>query len=87
MAQIESEVSAYMNDNFSFVVMRFERQAERLHVERSLLSTISQCSNCGPTEHWLGKFHPSAVIRKSGLWNIQGLDGLPLTLDEARQIV
>ena len=87
LQKIESEVSAYMNDNFSFAIMRFEKRSERFHVERSLLSTVSQCSGCGPTEHWLGKYHPNSVIRESGLWNIQGLDSLPSTLDEVCQIV
>ena len=87
LQKIESEVSAYMNDNFSFAIMRFEKRSERFHVERSLLSTVSQCSGCGPTEHWLGKYHPNSVIRESGLLNIQWLDSLPSTLDEVCQIV
>jgi hypothetical protein len=64
LQEVETEVTRYMNENFSFVVLRFDSQAERLHLVECLLSTIFRCRDCGPSGTWLGKFHPtSAVIR------------------------
>ena len=86
--QVEAEVTSFMIENLSFAVLLFETQAERLHYEERLLSTIYQCSDCGPSETWLGRHHPhSAVIRTGGLWNVQGLSGPPLSLEEAQQVL
>jgi hypothetical protein len=88
LKEVEIEVTRYMTENFSFAVLRFDTQAERLHYEEMLLSTIFHCRDCGPSETWLGKFHPtSAVMRGCGLWNIQGLLGPVLALDEAKRVV
>ena len=88
LKEVEEEVTRYMIGNFSFAVLSFDEQAERLRVEESLLSTIFRCEDCGPSETWLGKFHPtSAIIRSCGLWNVQGLKGPVLDLGEARRLV
>lgn len=75
LARVEDEVSAFMNGNFSFCVLRIDQRPTRLLLEQQLLSVVSQCESCGPSEQWLGKHHPNPVIRESGLWNIQGLNG------------
>ncbi len=88
LREIEAEVTCYMIENFSFTALSFDTQTERLHVEEALLSTIFHCSDCGPSETWLGKFHPkSAIIKACGLWNVQSLKGHLLNLTEAAQIV
>jgi hypothetical protein len=88
LQEVEADVTRYMVENFSFTVLRFDTQAERLHYEEMLLSTIFHCRDCGPSEAWLGKFHPSsAVMRGCGLWNVQGLLGPVLSLDEAKRVV
>jgi hypothetical protein len=88
LKEVENEVTQYMTENFSFSVLRFDTQAERLHYEEMLLSTIFHCRDCAPSEAWLGKFHPtSAVMRGCGLWNVQGLLGPVLSLDEAKHVV
>ena len=88
LQEIEAEVTRYMVANFSFAVLRFDTKEDRLHYEECLLSTIYQCSDCGPSEIWLGKFHPTSEILKScGLWNVQGLGGTALLLAEAKRIV
>jgi hypothetical protein len=77
-----------MVENFSFAVLRFDGEEDRLHHEECLLSTIYACPDCGPCETWLGKFHPtSEVIRTCGLWNVQSLAGKVLSLDEAKHFV
>lgn len=88
LKEVENEVTRYMTGNFSFAVLSFGEQADRLRVEERLLSTIFCCKDCGPSETWLGKLHPkSAVIRSSGLWNVQGLKGPVLDPGEARRMV
>jgi hypothetical protein len=88
LQEVESDVTCYMIEKFSFAVLRFDRKAERLQIEEKLLSTIFNCHDCGPSIEWLGKSHPTwASIRDTGLWNVQGLKGPVLTLEEAQQII
>ncbi len=88
LQQVENDVTRYMNEKFSFAVLRFDERSERLRVEESLLSTIYHCPDCGPSNTWLGKTHQkSAIISKGKLWNVQGLNGSVLTLEEVQAIV
>lgn len=88
LQEVEAEVTRDMVDNFSFAVLRFDSAADRRYYEECLLSTIYQCSDCGPSETWLGRFHPtSVVIRTCGLWNVQSLAGKVLSLDEAKRLL
>lgn len=85
---VEAAVTEYMADNFSFAVLQFDDEADRLGYEEALLTTIHQCPECHPSESWLGRHHPkSSVIRDSGLWNVQGFAGRPLSLGEAKHAV
>jgi hypothetical protein len=57
-------------------------------VDQARLNTIFQCPCCSPSETWLGKWHPtSAIVRTGGLWNMQGLRGPELLLDEAQRVI
>jgi hypothetical protein len=88
LQKVEADVTRYMVENFWFAVLRFDSEADRRDYEECLLSTIYQCSDCGPSAIWLGKFHPtSEVIRTCGLWNVQSLAGKVLSLDEAKRLV
>jgi hypothetical protein len=71
--EIERAVSAYMRENFSFVVVRLEEEAERLRLESKLISTVSSCDICGPSSRWLGLSSPVNKIRESGLWLVNEL--------------
>jgi hypothetical protein len=71
--EIERAVSAYMRENFSFVVVRLEEEAERLRLESKLISTVSSCDICGPSSQWLGLSSPVNKIRESGLWLVNEL--------------
>jgi hypothetical protein len=77
--EVEQEVSAYMNANFSFVVLRVDDKADRLAAESGILSVIAACDGCHASDSWLGRYHPSAAIRESGMWNILGLKETPIT--------
>ena len=75
---IEVEVTAYLQQHFSFVVFRVEDKADRLHLESKVISTVSSCSECGPSDRWLGLRSPKEKIRRSGLWLVNELDKEPL---------
>lgn len=83
---IEDEVDKYIFQNFSFAVIKADSKIERLEIESSLLATISSCNECSPSAHWLGLKHQNPVIRR-GLWNIQGLNGPTLSIDEVNKLM
>jgi hypothetical protein len=88
LGEIENEVTLYMSNNFSFAVLGIDEASERLRFESSLLSTIFNCRECGPSSNWLGKFHPRrAIIRESGLWNVFGLNGSVLSPEQVQKII
>jgi hypothetical protein len=38
-------------------------------LERELVATLSLCTVCGPSAHWLGLHAYSPKVQSSGLWN------------------
>lgn len=75
--KIESEVSRYIRRNFSFVVFEVKNKTDRLETESKLISTVSLCEECCPSDNWLGNFSPKAKIVKSGLWLVNELYKTP----------
>lgn len=75
--QIESKVSRYIKDNFSFVAFEVEDKTERLGIESKLISTISLCDECCPSDSWLGNYSPKGKIVESGLWLVNELYKTP----------
>lgn len=82
LREIENNVSTYINEKFSFVVLEIENKESRLQTETQILSTIAQCPACAKSANWLGNYHPHRTIREKGLWNIQGVNGIPLNNQE-----
>lgn len=80
--EIESRVSKYLRNNFTFSVFRVEDCKERLRLEEAIISTLNQADDFKPSEKWAGRFSPEIKIRTSGMWLKQGLDSAPLTMDE-----
>jgi hypothetical protein len=76
--QIEKEVTKHIQDNFSFIVFPIEDKKRRLEIESKIISTISSCKDCEPSEDWFGLFSPKEKIRKSGLWLVNELYKEPL---------
>src|SRR3989338_36272 len=76
---IENRVTRYMQDNFSFVVFEVPKKEDRLAFESKIISTISLCKECKPSENWLGLFSPKEKIRKCGLWLVNELYKNPLS--------
>ncbi len=76
---IEKEVSKYIQNNFSFVVIQVDNKKDRLDLESKFISTISLCTNCRPSKNWLGIYSPKEKIQKGGLWLVNELYKKPLT--------
>jgi hypothetical protein len=81
-AAVERKVTQVLRDNFCFRFIEIADQAQRLGnqgLERALIGTLAGCRQCGPSDSWLGRHHPKAQIRESGLWLIQHLKAAPLS--------
>jgi len=76
--EIEKRVTKFIQDNFSFVVFQIEDKDKRLYFESRIISTVSLCEDCKPSENWLGNSSPKEKIRKSGLWLVNELWKIPL---------
>ncbi len=83
---IERRVSEYIRQNFSFVVFEVEEKQKRLNLESKIISTVSLCRECSPSNQWLGLYSPKKKIRESGLWQVNELYKRPLSLKEAEQL-
>lgn len=76
--EIEKRVTKFIQDNFSFVVFQIDDKKKRLYFESRIISTVSLCEECKPSENWLGKSSPKEKIRKGGLWIVNELWKTPL---------
>jgi hypothetical protein len=76
--EVEKQVSDYIQHNFSFVVFEIEEKELRLELEQKLISTVSLCTECRPSEQWFGYYSPKEKIRESGLWLVNHLYKTPL---------
>lgn len=84
--KIESKVSGYIQGSFTFSVIKVSRQDKRSLLKSRIISTISQCDSCNPSENWLGKHLPKKKIRESGLWQEKELYKKPISDDELIRI-
>lgn len=76
--EIEKRVTNFIQDNFSFIVFQINDKDKRLYFESKIISTVSLCEECKPSENWLGNSSPKEKIRKSGLWIVNELWKTPL---------
>lgn len=77
--KIEKSVSEYIRTNLKIIVLTVDQKETRLELESRIASTVSLCEKCGPSKDWLGLHSPKRKIRESGLWQVNGLYGEPLT--------
>ncbi len=75
---IEQKVTQYLRDNFSFAVVAIGDTIKRLQMESKIISTLSLCEECVPSQKWLGNKSPKEKIRESGLWLVNELYKTPL---------
>lgn len=78
-AEIEGEVSAYLRRHTSFCLISEPDAPARKALEEGLIALLAQEPSCAPSARWLGLWATDLRIAESGLWNIQGLKGTPLT--------
>lgn len=76
---VEGEVTRYLQRHLRFVVFRVEGKSDRLALESRIISTLSRCDECRPSDRWLGLSSPKEKIRQSGLWLVNELYKEPLT--------
>lgn len=69
-----------------FALLEVPTKEERLELESKIISTVSWCDECGPSQMWLGNFSPVEKISQSGLWLVQGLNKTALDDDDYRKI-
>lgn len=82
-AKYENKVTDYIKNNFSFTIIpNLTDVVKRIRLEEGLIATFAQAKGKTISVNWLGKFHPDSKISNSGLWNIQGINGVPLTDEE-----
>lgn len=84
--QVEQQVTNVIQGNFHFIVFRVESKEKRLELESKIISTVSSCSQCKPSENWFGRYSPKDKIRESGLWLINGLYKTQLSEEEFSQL-
>jgi len=78
-AAVEHMVTEVIQKRFHFVVFRVDEKENRLDIESKIISTISRCKDCGPSQQWLGLHSPKHKIRESGLWLVNELYGEPFS--------
>ncbi len=84
--QTEKEVTAYIQEHFSFVVFEIPSKDVRMELESKIISTISLCHDCKASSTWLGNSSPVNKIRESSLWLVQGLYKTPLDEDDYMKV-
>ena len=88
--EIERQITEYIQGYFSFIAFPVKEKAIRLELESKIISTVSRCDECRPSESWLGLYSPRAKIRESGLWLVNELYKEPLSeadFDDLREII
>ncbi len=84
--KLEKRITNYIQKNFTFVVIPIEEKEKRLDIESKIISTVSLCEECKPSDEWFGNFSPKEKIRKSGLWLVNGLWKKPISSEEIEQL-
>lgn len=84
--KIESQVSKYIRDNFSFGVFEVASKEERLEIESKLISTVSWCDECKPSSDWLGNSSPKEKVVQSGLWLVNELYKTPCNASDLERL-
>lgn len=83
---VEKEVTEYIQNSFSFNVFRVDDKEERLGLESKIISTVSLCTDCFPSDNWLGLYSPKQKIRQSGLWLVNELYKVQLSNDGVEEM-
>ena len=88
-AAVEKDISAFMKENFSFVVFCVNTKEERLRLEEGIISALYQANDFVASADWLGNYVPEkrgTHVKKSRMWLSQGLKAKMLTNQELQKI-
>jgi hypothetical protein len=85
-SQIEQQVTEFLQSNLSFVAFLVEEKPDRLRLEARIISTVSLCEECRPSDQWLGMYSPKQKIRESGLWQVNELYKQPLSREDVEEV-
>jgi hypothetical protein len=72
--ELHEAISTHIRNHCSFVVFPVD-EGLREFWEKRIISTISSCNACGPSQNWLGNVFPKDIqswkrIIGSGMWNV-----------------
>jgi len=84
--EIEKRVTEYIQENISFVTFQIDDKKKRLELESKIISTVSLCDECKPSQNWLGLSSPEEKIRKNGLWLVNILRKSPLSEKDLKEL-
>jgi hypothetical protein len=87
---VENQVTNYIQRKFRLVVFRVDDKDKRLSLESAIISAVSLCDKCQPSDNWLGLHSPIEKVRQSGLWLVNRLYKTPLSnreFGELRRLV
>lgn len=76
---VEKQVTEYMLSAFQVTSIACAPDGRR-SLEANLISTVANCRECVASASWLGRYSPLALIRDTGLWQVQGVQR-PIPLD------
>jgi hypothetical protein len=86
LASLEQRVSEVIQTRFRFAAFEIPDRQQRLHLASRLVSTMSLCTECSPSDQWLGRHSPKEKIRQSGLWQVNELHKEPLSSQDLQQL-
>jgi hypothetical protein len=86
LAEVEQLVTACIEQNFSVSVIGTPDTRLALHLEARCIATIATCAGCFASPAWLGNSSPIPKIASGRLWQVQGLKGQPLSLEDLKII-
>jgi hypothetical protein len=84
---IEQQVSDLLRSKFRFRCVAIPNRIERNRFEEVLIASLAACTRCLPSPNWMGLKAYSDVVRESGLWNIQHVDGPTMTTDDLDRFI
>lgn len=81
---IEERVSQLLRMNFTFTFIEMDELKDRISLESGLIALLAQCPLTEPSLTWLGRYALCDEIKRSGLWNVDHVDGPPLKYEGFR---
>ena len=76
---VEKNVSGIIREDFTFSIFPVMDKQQRLMLESKIISTVSHCTECVPSQNWRWLTSPIEKIRRSGLWQVNELWKEPLS--------